>query len=206
MIRTAFISLGALSLVAVGRTPLRAQGAAQSSVQLAFGYECGDRFMVRNDGNNPVLVEYAVAGSQDKSQLHLAGRQSAEIASAQSGNMELWVNGKVVASEPKGNRACVAQNGVNVAPLNQSEQAAPSSDSTYSAAPVVVYGQPPYYYDDYYGYPYYYPYAYGYSPFLYPSFGFYGRIGGFRGGAVRGGGFRGGGIRGGGIRRGGGRR
>ena len=175
MIRTAFISLSALTLVAAAKAPLRAQGSGQS-VQLAFGYECGDRFMVRNDGNDPVLVEYAVAGSQDKSQLHLAGRQSAEIASAQSGNLELWVNGKVVASEPKGNRPCAPANGVNVAPLNQSAQAAQPVDSTYTAAPVVVYAQSPYYYDYY---PYYYPYAYyGYGPYFYPSIGIYGRFGG----------------------------
>ena len=183
--RTGFISLGALALVAAPRAPLHAQNASQS-VQLAFGYECGDRFMVRNDGNNPVVIEYAVAGSQDKSQLHLAGLQAAEIASAPSGNVELWVNGRVVASEPKGNRPCAAAgNGVSVQPVNQSAQTATQpGDSTYSAAPVVVYAQPPYYYPDYY--PYYYPYPYyGYGPFFYPSFGFYGRT------VIRGGGFRG---------------
>ena len=202
MIRTGFISLGALALVAASHAPLHAQNAGQT-VQLAFGYECGDRFMVRNDGNNPVVIEYAVAGSQDKSQLHLNGLQSSEIASAQSGNLELWVNGKVVASEPKGNRACAAAqgNGTNVRPLNESTTTAQPDDSTYTSAPVVVYAQPPYYYNDY-AYPYYYPY-YGFSPFIYPSFGFYGRFGGgFRGGGFRGGGVRGGGIRGGGrIRR-----
>lgn len=190
MIRTAVLSLGALSLVAVARTPLHAQTAA--SVQLAFGYECGDRFMVRNDGDNPVLVEYAVAGSQDKSQLHLAGRQSAEIASAQSGNMELWVNGKVVASEPKGNTACAPANGVSVAPLNQANQTAAPADSAYSPAPVVVYAQPPCYYDACYPYPYYYPY-YGYGPYFYPTIGFYGRFGG--GHVIRGPVFRGRGRR-----------
>ncbi|MFI5231193.1 MAG: hypothetical protein ACHQSE_01650 [Gemmatimonadales bacterium] len=193
MIRTGFISLGALALVvAAPHAPLYAQAAGQT-VQLAFGYECGDRFMVRNDGNNPVVIEYAVAGSQDKSQLHLSGLQSAEIASAQSGNVELWVNGKVVASEPKGNVPCGAPraSGVNVRPTSQSDQTATQpGDSVYSPAPVVVYAQPPYYYPDYY--PYYYPYAYyGYSPFFYPSFGFRGRTfirgGGFRGPVARGG-------------------
>jgi hypothetical protein len=205
MIRTAFISLGALTLVSAARAPLRAQGSGQS-IQLAFGYECGDRFMVRNDGNNPVVVEYAVAGSEDKSQLHLNGLQSAEIASAQSGNLELWVNGKVVASEPKGNRACGAAqgNGVNVQALNQdAETSAAPADSGYSAPPVVVYAQPGSYYgDDYYPYYPYSPYAYyGYSPFLYPSIGFYG---GFGRGYGYGGGIRGGGVRGGGVRGGGG--
>jgi hypothetical protein len=184
------ISLGTLALVAVAHAPLAAQGSSQS-VQLAFGYECGDRFLVRNDGTNPVVIEYAVAGSEDKSQLHLNGRQSAEIASAQSGNVELWVGGKVVASEPKGNRACAGSrnsgnsNGVTVRPINPNESAsAQQMDTAYAATSsqpaVVVVAPGPY---DYY-YPYsYYPYSYyGFSPYFYPSIGIYGR--GFRGGPV----------------------
>lgn len=184
MLRSRLISFGALAFSAAVGTPLRAQATTQ--VQLAFGYECGDRFMVRNDGAQPVVVEYAVAGSQDRSTLHLDGKQSAEIASAQNGNVELWVAGKVVASEPKGNRACAANgnaqgNGsVAVRPLDQAAapDAAEQVDPAYSAAPVVVYAEPPYYY----------PYAYygGFYPYYYPSFGFYG-FGGYRGGFVRGG-------------------
>ncbi len=183
MTHARFISLGALALVAAVQAPLRAQGSTQN-VQLAFGYECGDRFLVRNDGTNAVVIEYSVAGSQDKSQLHLNGKQSAEIASAQDGNVELYVSGKVVASEPKGNRACgssnrMNNNGVTVRPLDQSAStAAQSADTTYSQEAVVVYAHP-----DYYPYGYY-PYAYyGYSPFFYPSVGIYSRgFGGFRGG------------------------
>jgi hypothetical protein len=189
MTRSRYIALGALALLAGASSSLRAQ---TTQVQLAFGYECGDRFLVRNEGTTPVAIEYAIAGSQDKSQLHLNVRQSAEIASAQSGNMELWVGGKVVASEPKGNRACgAAQNsgGVTVRPLDQNAQAAAQPmDSAYAAAPVVVYAPPPAY--DYYPYAYgYYPYGYGYfgyAPYYYPSIGIYGRgfvgrVGGFRG-------------------------
>jgi hypothetical protein len=192
MTRTRFISLGALALVAVVQVPLRAQGSSQS-VQLAFGYECGDRFLVRNDGTNPVVIEYAVAGSQDKSQLHLNGRQSAEIASAQDGNLELWVSGKVVASEPKGSRPCAGsqdRRGVTVRPIDPNEStAAQPVDSDYTQPPVVIYAPRPY--DDYY-YPYsYYPYGYyGYSPFYYPSISIYSRGGFGRGGIVRGGGGR----------------
>jgi hypothetical protein len=200
MIKTGFISLGALALVAAAHAPLAAQGSSQT-VQLAFGYECGDRFLVRNDGNNSVVVEYAVAGSQDKSQLHLNARQSAEIASAQEGNVELWVGGKVVASEPKGNRACAGarnNSGVSVRPLNSNETAAaqPTDDTVYAAngsQPAVVVVAPPAAYDYYYPYGYY-PYGYyGYAPFYYPSIGIYGRVGGF--GGYRGGVFRGRGRR-----------
>jgi hypothetical protein len=190
MTKTRLITLGAFALVAAVQSPLGAQG-SNTNVQLAFGYECGDRFLVRNEGTNPVALEYSVAGSQDKSQLHLNGQQSAEIASAQTGNVELYVGGKVVASEPKGNRACGSSmtngSGVTVRPLDQSAApAAQGVDSTYVAPPVVVYAQPDYYYPyaDYYPYSYY---GYGYSPYFYPSIGIYG--GGFGRGYIGGRGF-----------------
>jgi hypothetical protein len=190
MFKSRLIFFGALALLAAMGTPLRAQGTTQ--VQLAFGYECGDRFIVRNEGTQPVLLEYAAAESQDRSQLHLNGNQSAEIASAQNGNVELWVGGKVVASEPKGNRACIgrgnAPNGdVVVRPLDQAQAAATAEgiDPTYSAPPVVVYAQP----DSYYPYAFggFYPYSY------YPSVGFYG-FGGYGFGGYARGGFGHGGI------------
>ncbi len=176
MIKTRYIPLGALALVAAAHTPLQAQGSSQT-VQLAFGYECGDRFLVKNDGANPVVIEYAIAGSTDRSQLHLNGRQSAEIASAQDGNMELWVGGKVVASEPKGNRPCGAprrgasNNGVSVRPIDpDAEMSAQPADSAYTQPAVVVVADRPYY-DDFYPYGYY-PYQYyGYSPFFYGGVG-----------------------------------
>jgi len=185
------ISLGALALVIAVHAPLAAQGTSQT-VQLAFGYECGDRFLVRNEGANPVALEYAVAGSRDKSQLHLNGGQQSEIASAQAGNLELWVSGKVVASEPKGNRPCAGTPGngtVTVRPIAPNEStAAEPVDSAYAQAPVVVYAQPQYGYYPYGYYPYaYYPY-YGYSPFYYPSG--YGNV--YIGGGYRFGGYRGG--------------
>ena len=73
MFKSRLIFFGALALLAAMGTPLRAQGTTQ--VQLAFGYECGDRFIVRNEGTQPVLLEYAAARSQDRSQLHLNGNQ-----------------------------------------------------------------------------------------------------------------------------------
>ncbi len=121
------IALGVLALVVATSSVLRSQSTAP--IQLAFGYECGDRFIVRNDGDQPVLVEYAAAGTQDRSQLHLNGKQSAEIASAQDGDLELWVGGRVVASQPKGNRPCAARG------------AAPMTDTTVVRPPASA--QPP---------------------------------------------------------------
>lgn len=181
-----FIALGALALVAAAHSPLRAQG-SRTQVQIAFGYSCGDRFLVRNDGANPVVIEYAMSGSQDKAQLHLNGKQQTEIASAQSGNMELWVSGRIVASEPKGNLACGAprnsraggNNDVSVRPIDPSaEMTTTQADSAYSEPAVVVVDRRPYY-DSFYRYGYD-PYGYySYSPYYYGSIGV--RVGGFGG-------------------------
>ncbi len=83
-----------------------ALGAQSPAVQLAFGYECGDRFLIKNDGNQPVTLEWKATGSQDRSTVHLNANESREIASVSGDAVQLWVNGKVVATEPKGNKAC----------------------------------------------------------------------------------------------------
>ena len=129
--------IGVLVLLGVAAASLDAQASTQ--IQLAFGYECGDRFIVRNDGTEPVLVEYAAAGSRDRSQLHLAAGRSTEIASAQDGNLELWVGGKLVASEPKGNRPCAPSVSTPTSDsLSAREPPAPPPPAAPPAAP-----QPP---------------------------------------------------------------
>lgn len=194
---------GALVLLGAVGTPLRAQAAPK--IELAFGYECGDRFIVRNDGAQPVLVEYAAAGSRDRSELHLNGKQSAEIASAQAGNLELWVGGKLVASEPKGNRPCPAsgkaqpsgnaQPAGNAQPSDsaqhsdttvvrppdqpQAPDSAQQTDSTKSAPPVFTFGPP----TDIVVYPRH-PFDDFYPHYPHPSVGIYGP-GGYAGGGIR---------------------
>jgi hypothetical protein len=101
----------ALAMMATATATLGAQQAP--AVQLAFGYECGDRFLIKNDGNKPVSLEWKATGSQDRSPLHLNANESREIASASSDAVELWVNGKVVATEPKGNKPCGSTAGAN---------------------------------------------------------------------------------------------
>lgn len=103
--------LKALALLATAAAALGAQQAP--TVQLAFGYTCGDRFLIKNEGNQPIALEWKAVGSQDRSQLHLNASESREIASASSDAVELWVNGKVVATEPKGNKPCGANAGAN---------------------------------------------------------------------------------------------
>src|ERR1019366_8035863 len=101
----------ALALMVTASAALGAQQAP--AVQVAFGYQCGDRFLIKNDGNQAVSLEWKAVGSQDRSPLRLNAKESREIASASSDAVELWVNGALVATEPKGNKACGATAGAN---------------------------------------------------------------------------------------------
>src|ERR1700722_690169 len=115
MIKTCMVRFAAPALMAMASaapsSPLRAQSAPSAAVELAFGYECGDRFLVRNDGAQPVALEWKTSGGQDRSQMHLNARESREIASASDDAVELWVKGKLVATEPKGSKPCSANAG-----------------------------------------------------------------------------------------------
>jgi hypothetical protein len=113
-----FVRLATLASMAMASAALRTPAGAQgnTSVQLAFGYECGDRFLVRNDGTEPVALEWKTTGSPDRSQIHLNAKESREIASVSNDAVELWVAGKVVATEPKGNRPCAGNSGATAAP------------------------------------------------------------------------------------------
>ena len=106
----------ALAVMVAAAASLGAQQAP--AVQLAFGFECGDRFLVKNDGSQPVSLEWKAAGGQDRSQLHLNANESREIASAANDAVELYVNGKLVATEPKGSKACDASGGAGTPPAS----------------------------------------------------------------------------------------
>lgn len=117
MLKPRLVQVGTLAVLAAAMTAPRgallAQGAqsvqgGQATVQLAFGYECDDRFLVRNDGAQSVTVEYGVPGAQQRSSLDLKGNESVELASTTNEPLELWVAGKLVATERKGNRPCAA--------------------------------------------------------------------------------------------------
>lgn len=151
---------------------------------LTFGSLCEDRFVIRNDGPNSVDVEYAVPKSGVRTPMTLGGREQVELESKSRDELELWMDGKLVATAEKEGRKCSELQGnamVAIAPLN-----VPTNDSNNRQrrnAQVgfgVGFGNP--FFDPWYG-----PfgaYGWGYSPFYN---GFYGRpifIGG-RGGRRR---------------------
>ena len=107
-------TLGALTL-ALMAAPVGAQQtvrvmqpsrAGEANAQLAFGYACEDRFALRNDGAFPVTVEYAVAGTRERGLVGVQAGETVQLESASPNDLRLFVDGRLVASEPKGNRAC----------------------------------------------------------------------------------------------------
>jgi hypothetical protein len=195
MLKPRLVQVGTLAVLAAAATAPRggllAQGAqsvqgGQATVQLAFGYECDDRFLVRNEGTQNVTIEYGVPGAPQRSSLELKGNESVELASTTNEPLELWVAGRLVASEQKGNLPCAAQNtGVVVRQIGTQDYA-PYAEPAYYAAPV-VYVAPGY------GYGYAGGYGYGYRSTVSVVVPFGSRFGGTagRGRVVNGAGYRG---------------
>lgn len=143
----------AAQISVVARTP------AANATQLTFGYLCDDRFVVRNDGESPVDVEYGLEKGTEHTKLTVNGHETVELASKSKDAVELWVDGKLVARARKDRRSCKdvpGSSAVTVTPLE-----VPGAEAE---RPV-------------YAYPY--PYPYGlYDPW---GYGYYGSMGfGFR--------------------------
>lgn len=143
----------------VSRTPLA------DAAQLTFGYLCGDRFVIRNDGAEPVTLEYGVEKGTEHTKLTLNGREAVELESRSRADVELWMDGKLIAKAEKEKRSCKdvpGAAGVTVAPLEVNER--PSRRDVRMSA--YAYGPPYGYYDPwafsfYYGSARYRPYGFG---------------------------------------------
>lgn len=139
---------------------------------LTFGSLCEDKFVIRNDGPNPVNVEYAVEKGNEHTRLTLAGREQVELESKSRDALELWMDGKLVAKAEKEGRKCREVQGnasVAVAPLEVASTERNNDDrrGNMRVGVGVGYGYP--FYDPWYG-PYG-AYGWGYRPFY---SGFYG--------------------------------
>ncbi len=139
---------------------------------LTFGSLCEDRFVIRNDGPNPVTVEYAVTKGTEHVPLTLEGREQVELESKSKEPLELWMAGKLVARAEKEGRKCRDIQGnatVAVAPLEVASNQRDDNAQRGGMRMGVGFG---------YGYPFYDPwfapfgaYGWGYRPFY---SGFYG--------------------------------
>ncbi len=139
---------------------------------LTFGSLCDDKFVIRNDGPNPVTVQYAVEKGEEHSPLTLMGREQVELESKSRDALELWMDGKLVAKAEKEGRKCRDLPGnasVAIAPLDVplTERERSNQRNNTRSSFGVGFGYP--FYDPWYG-----PfgaYGFGYRPFY---SGFYG--------------------------------
>ena len=140
----AFTRTAAAQIAVVSRTP------AANATQLTFGYLCDDRFVVRNDGEAAVDVEYGLEKGAEHTKLTVNAHETVELASKSRDAVELWVDGKLVARAKKERRSCKDVPGsaaVTVTPLE-----VPGADDSRAAYP--------------------YPYPYGlYDPWGYRFYG-----------------------------------
>lgn len=139
----------------VARTPIG------DAAQITFGYLCGDRFVIRNDGTRPVDLEYGIEKGTEHTRLALDARESVELQSTSKKDIELWMDEKMIARAAKEKRSCKDIQGnaaVSVRPLEINTTAS-SSRRSYG-----MYGATYPFYDPWYfgsfGY-----YGFGYRPF-----------------------------------------
>ena len=112
-IKTSFPLLGGAAFAAIaGVSTLGAQtvreGARTSLDQanITFGYVCDDRFIVRNDGKEPVRLEYGLDKNNERTSLDLDGRESVELLLSTSDQLNLLMNGQVIATARREYRDC----------------------------------------------------------------------------------------------------
>jgi hypothetical protein len=134
----------------VARTPIA------DAAQVTFGYLCDDRFIIRNDGTQPINLEYGLEKGKEHTRLTLNARESVELNSPSNASMELWMDAKQIATALKERRSCKDVQGnsaVTVAPPNV------QTNGPTHVTNVYTYGPP---------YPFYDPWAFG----LYRGFGY----------------------------------
>lgn len=167
---SAWHTLGVMALAVASSAPLAAQQPAK--VQLAFGYQCDNTFALRNEGPQTVTAEYVVAGTRERGSLTVKSNETVELESMTNNDLQLFVDGKLVATEHKGNRSCASvapSSTVVVRHLDPTEvvYAPPTVVQPVYVGPDVVYVRP-------------WDYGYYAGPRLSLSFGFPFYYGGYR--------------------------
>ncbi len=148
-------SLSALAVATAALAPVAAPLAAQqpAKVQLAFGYHCDNTFALRNEGTQTANVDWVVLGTADEGRIIVKPTETVQIESATEGDVELYVDGRLVATEHKGNRSCAALTGapsgtVTVRHLDAAEVVVvqPQYVQPVYQAPLEIVDVRPYYY------------------------------------------------------------
>ncbi|MEP7381923.1 MAG: hypothetical protein ABI910_09570 [Gemmatimonadota bacterium] len=139
----------------VARTPIA------DAAQITFGYLCGDRFVVRNDGTRAIDLAYGVEKGTEHTKLALNARESVELQSTSKHDVELWMDGKMIARASKEKRSCKDVQGNASVSVNPLEVNTTASDRSYAR-----YGSTYPFYDPWYLGAYgYYGSPFGYRPY-----------------------------------------
>ncbi len=96
----------AFALLAVAPIAGIAALAAQEPARLAFGYQCDNKFALKNEGAGPVEVEYRVVGASETGRVRLDPNQGVSLEPRSAGDLEIRVDGKVVATARNAHSAC----------------------------------------------------------------------------------------------------
>src|SRR5262245_53074357 len=111
--KTSFPLLGGAAFAAIaGVTTLGAQTVREGArtqldaANITFGYVCDDRFIVRNDGKEPVRLEYGLDKNNQRTSLELEGRESVELLLSTSDQLNLLMNGEGIATARREYRDC----------------------------------------------------------------------------------------------------
>jgi hypothetical protein len=105
-------TIGGAALAVTALLPLNAQtvreGARSSpkDAQISFGYLCDDRFVIRNEGDDRVNLEYGLAKNDERTAISLDGRESVELLLSTSDQLDLFSSGRVIASARREYRDC----------------------------------------------------------------------------------------------------
>ncbi len=178
MLRTKTMALLAAGTMAVAAR-LPAQDITVTSrtqpdaAKVTFGYLCDDRFVIRNDGTDPVNLQYGLHDGTQLTGITVQPSESVELSSRTNASVELWKDGTRIATAPKEQRSCADVNAasVNAENLNGGGGVTVAQPLVVTTAtgPTYVYSAYPYYWD-----PLYTPFA----PALGVGFGFVRPIGG----------------------------
>ncbi len=113
--------------------------------RVTFGNLCDDTFVLRNDGSRELNAQLGVTKGTEQIPVLLAPHEQLEFTSKGKADVELWIDGKLVAKAEKHARGCKAVQGnasVAVAPLqvNTTEQTGRARFANYPYADPWLYG------------------------------------------------------------------
>ena len=112
--------MGGAAIGAIAGIPLSAQivreGARSNpnDAQITFGYLCDDRFVVRNEGDKDVRLEYGLAKNDERTSLALEKGESVELLLSTSDDLNLYSGNGVIATARRAYRVEFGNVGRNV--------------------------------------------------------------------------------------------